>query len=121
MLDLEKVIKYAKAKKMVTEEQPFGPDNLVYKVAGKMFFLISLNDIPHRVNLKCEPQMAIELREKYRYVLPGYHMSKVHWNTIVFEEDLTYDFLFKQIDNSYSLVVNGLSKKLQAEILSGND
>lgn len=117
MLDLEKVIKYAKTKKLVSEEQPFGPDNLVYKVSGKMFFLVSLDNIPHRVNLKCDPKLALELREKYKFVLPGYHMSKVHWNTIVFENDLTYDFLFEQIDNSYNLVVNGLSKKLQAEIL----
>lgn len=121
MLDLDNVIDYVKGKKQVSEEQPFGPDNLVYKVCGKMFMLVSLDSVPHSVNLKCEPNLAIELREKYSFVLPGYHMNKVHWNTIVFENGLDYKFLFNQIDNSYDLVVNGLSKKLKVELLNGND
>ena len=66
-----------------TEETPFGPEVLVYKVAGKMFATFSPDDFPVRMNLKCDPERAIELRDEYEAILPGYHMNKRHWNTVV--------------------------------------
>lgn len=119
MIDIEKVINYAKSKRFVSEEQPFGPDNLVYKVYGKMFLLLSLDSTPTSINVKCEPNLANELREKYSFVIPGYHMNKVHWNTIIFENGLDDNFLLEQIDNSYDLVVDTLTKTQKKEIRDG--
>ncbi|MCT4664196.1 MAG: MmcQ/YjbR family DNA-binding protein [Flavobacteriales bacterium] len=99
-----------------TEEMPFGPDVLVFKVGGKMFCLINIekND---SFNVKCDPEKAIELREKYAAVLPGYHMSKKHWNTVKTDGSIPKHLLKDWISDSYCLVLNGLSKKKQKEIL----
>lgn len=103
-------------KKGVTEEFPFGPENLVFKVMGKMFALLPLDEVPPRANLKCDPERAVELREAYDgAIIAGYHMSKVHWNTLYLER-LSPDMVLQLIDHSYDLVVAGLTKKLQAEL-----
>ncbi|MEZ4701936.1 MAG: MmcQ/YjbR family DNA-binding protein [Rhodothermales bacterium] len=101
---------YCLAKKGVTEETPFGPDALVYKVAGKMFALTGFDARPIRVNLKCDPERAIELRERYESVLPGYHMNKTHWNTVVCDGGIPDDEVRELIDHSYELVVASLKK-----------
>lgn len=113
-MDVENIRAYCLSKKEVTESCPFGDDNVVFKVCNKMFALLSLDE--PRVNLKCDPEKAIELREKYvDVVLPGYHMNKALWNTIAFEE--VPEGLLKQwIDDSYQLVVNKLPKKLQQQV-----
>ena len=95
----------------VTEETPFGPDNLVFKVRGKMFALLSLDEVPARVNLKCDPDRALELRDRYEDVTPGYHMNKKHWNTVVIGGAIPAAEVVKMIDHSYELVVQSLSKK----------
>lgn len=110
---------YCLSKKGVTEHFPFDEDTLVFKVGGKMFALSSLGQWEKNepsVNLKCDPQRALELRAEYEAVQPGYHMSKVHWNTIAVNSDVPDKMLRELIDHSYELVFGSLTKKLQAEI-----
>lgn len=108
---------YCLAKKGVTEELPFGPDNLVFKVMGKMFALASLDEVPLRANLKCDPDRAIELREEFDgLILPGYHMNKQHWNTCILDYSMDPKLIFELIDHSYDLVVGGLNTKLRKEL-----
>lgn len=98
----------------VTESFPFDEDTLVFKVAGKMFALISLSEA-NSANLKCNPERAIELRSQYNAIAPGYHMSKTHWNTVMFNQDVSDELLLELVDHSYSEVVKGLTKKLRGE------
>lgn len=99
----------------VTEEQPFGPDVVVYKVMGKMYAL-STYETPLEANLKCDPDRAIKLRKQYEAVQPGYHMNKRHWNTVRFDGSLPSDLAMELIQHSYDLVVKGLSKKDQKKV-----
>ena len=115
-MDVEAVRNYCLAKKGVTEELPFGPDALVFKVAGKMFALAALETIPFRVSLKCDPEKALSLRDEFPDDIEGaYHMNKKHWNSLQ-TENLPPKLVKELIDHSYSLVVSGLSKKLQQEL-----
>lgn len=116
-MNIETLQQYCLSKKGVTEETPFGPDNLVYKVAGKMFLLASLDAIPLQFNAKCDPEEAIQLRDTYPCVLPGYHMNKKHWNTVIVDGSVSDKMLQQWIDASYQLVVDSLPKKLKEEIL----
>ncbi|AWH84016.1 MmcQ-like protein [Flavobacterium album] len=110
---------YCLSKKGVTEHFPFDEDTLVFKVGGKMFALSSLSEWERgrpSVNLKCDPDRGTELRAQYESIKPGYHMSKVHWNTIDVNGDVPQKLLRKLIDHSYELVFKSLTKKAQAEI-----
>jgi predicted DNA-binding protein (MmcQ/YjbR family) len=89
---------------------PFGPDVLVFKVSGKMFALAALDEVPTTVNLKCDPDLALELRDRYEQVTPGYHMNKKHWNTVGIESGIPDSELRKMIDHSYDLVAKALPK-----------
>ncbi|MCF8236040.1 MAG: MmcQ/YjbR family DNA-binding protein [Bacteroidales bacterium] len=111
-MHIEQIRSYCLSKKQVTEGFPFDNETLVFKVAGKIFALLGLDEA--RINLKCDPQQAIELRERYPFVIPGYHMNKKHWNTIVLDEAVKDDLLKVWIDRSYGLVVSSLPKKVQA-------
>ena len=112
-MNIEEFRAYCIQKKGVTEEFPFDEHTLVFKVMGKMFALVPLERIPSQANLKCNPEYAITLREEYDGVItPGYHMSKVHWNTL-FLETLSPDLVFKLIDHSYELVVSKFTKKMK--------
>lgn len=93
-----------------TEDFPFGEETLVFKVSGKMFGLIGLDQIPPRMNLKCDPERALELRERYDAIIPGYHMNKRHWNTVIFDGSLPEGLERELIEESYRLVVEGLPK-----------
>jgi len=115
MSNIEIIRDYCLNKKGVTEGFPFDDVTLVFKVMNKIFCLANLNP-PISINLKCNPEKAIELREKYDAVLPGYHMNKNHWNTIMITELRKSHLLWKWIDNSYALVVKGLTKKGKAEL-----
>jgi len=110
---------YCFSKKGVTEHFPFDEDTLVFKVGEKMFALSSLlqweKGTPS-VNLKCDPERAQELRAEYDAIEPGYHMSKVHWNTIAVNQDAPDALLKELIDHSYDLVFKSLTKKIQTEI-----
>ncbi len=117
-LNIEELRLYCLSKAATDESLPFGEDTLVFKVLGKMFALTSLSSTELSVNLKCEPSQAIELREEYPgTVLPGYHMSKKHWNTVMIDGTLPDETLKQWIDNSYDLVVSGLPQKLRNQII----
>ena len=102
---------YCLTKPDATEDTPFGPENLVFKVGGKMFALASLDDVPPRVNLKCDPERALDLRDRYEEVQPGYHMNKKHWNTVELGGRIPDAELREMIDHSYELVVARLPKR----------
>lgn len=115
-MNIEAFRDYCLAKKGVTEEFPFDETTLVFKVMGKMFALTGLDNIPFSVNLKCDPDRSLELREYHPEIAPGYHMSKKHWNTVNFSGSLSTNMLYGLIDHSYDLVVKGLTKKLKEEL-----
>ncbi len=115
-MNVENVREYCLSKQGVTESFPFDEYTLVFKVMNKMFALVPLERIPSQVNLKCDPEWAISLREEYDgIIIPGYHMSKTHWNTL-FLEQVPPEFIRELIDHSYDLVVAKLSKKLKEEL-----
>lgn len=119
-MNLEDYYNYCLSKKGVTEHFPFDEDTLVFKVGGKMFALSSLTEWEKgnpSVNLKCDPERSQFLRAEYESIQPGYHMSKVHWNTVNVNKDTSDKLIFELIDHSYDLVYKGLTKKLQQEIL----
>lgn len=102
-MDIEILRDYCIAKKEATESFPFGEDTLVFKVKGKIFALANLDGEPS-VNLKCDPAFALELRERYPSVTPGYHMNKKHWNTVILDGSVPDKEVFSWIDHSYKLV-----------------
>jgi predicted DNA-binding protein (MmcQ/YjbR family) len=119
-MNLETYYEYCLSKKGVTEHFPFDEDTLVFKVGGKMFALSSLSQWEKgspSVNLKCDPERALELRAEYDAIQPGFHMSKVHWNTISINNDVSNVLLKELIDHSYELVFKSLTKKIQIEII----
>ncbi|OAZ04009.1 MmcQ/YjbR family DNA-binding protein [Flavobacterium succinicans] len=118
-MNLETFYEYCLSKKAVTEHFPFDEDTLVFKVGGKMFALSSLKQWEKQepsVNLKCDPERALELRANYDAINEGYHMSKIHWNTVAINQDVPDAMLKALIDHSYDLVLKSLTKKIQAEI-----
>lgn len=118
-MNIQQLYEFCWSKKGVTEHFPFDEDTLVFKVGGKMFCLCSLQQFEKgnpTINLKCDPERALELRAEYDAIAPGYHMSKVHWNTITIGKDVPNSLLCTLINHSYDLVFKSLPKKLQAEI-----
>jgi predicted DNA-binding protein (MmcQ/YjbR family) len=101
---------------MTEEGFPFGEDTLVFKVGGKIYAITGLDNDDFRVNLKCNPQYAVELRDRHPEVIPGWHMNKKLWNTVFFEDGLPADLLRSLIDHSYDLVVESLNKKVREEL-----
>jgi predicted DNA-binding protein (MmcQ/YjbR family) len=114
-MDIDQFRDYCLQKGAVTEETPFGPDTLVYKVMGKAFALCGIDSFDG-VNLKCDPEKAIDLRERYDGITPGYHMNKKHWNTLATDGRVPPRLFFELIDHSYELVVAGLPKKDRAKL-----
>jgi len=114
-LNIEAFRSYCLSKRGVTEEFPFGENTLVFKVMGKMFALTDV-ELFESINLKCDPEKAAQLREEYPAVLPGYHMNKKHWNTVLMHEGIPDKAIREWIDDSYGLVVVSLNKTLQAEL-----
>lgn len=102
----------------VEETTPFGPEVLVYKIGGKLFALTTPEDFPATANLKCDPERAIELRDRYEDILPGYHMNKKHWNTVTLGGAVPDKLLRELITHSYDLVLASLPKKVRAELQS---
>jgi predicted DNA-binding protein (MmcQ/YjbR family) len=115
-MNIETLQHYCLSKKGVTESFPFGPDTLVFKVGEKLFLLASLDEVPLQFNVKCDPDEAVQLRDTYNCVVPGYHMNKKHWNTIVVDGSVSDKQLQQWIDASYNLVFDSLPKKLKQEI-----
>ena len=115
-MNIESFREYCLKKPAATESMPFGPDNIVFKVEGKMFALAALDEVPPRVNLKCDPDLALELRDRYEQVRPGYHMNKKHWNTVELDGAIPETEIRKMIDHSYDLVVQSLPKAKRAQL-----
>jgi len=114
-MNIEDFRNYCIAKSGVTEEFPFDNKTLVFKVMGKMFALTGI-DAFNSINLKCEPNLALQLREGFHSIKPGYHMSKKHWNTVEVNGDVIDKKIFELIDLSYNLVIKGLTKKKRMEL-----
>jgi len=114
-MNIETFREYCMDKPGVTEEFPFDEVTLVFKVMGKMFALTNL-DGDWTLALKCDPDRAMELRETYPAIQPGYHMSKIHWNTIMMDGSLSQKLILELVDHSYQLVVDKLPRKLKEEL-----
>lgn len=118
-MNIQQLYEFCLSKKGVTEHFPFDEDTLVFKIGGKMFCLASLKEWeagnPY-LNLKCDPERAIELREQYEGIKPGWHMSKTHWNTVSVNADVPTKMITELINHSYGLVFKSLTKKVQQEI-----
>ena len=110
-MNVEEIRVYCIAKSDVEEGFPFGPETLVFKANGKIFLLMSLDTAPLQFNVKCDPERAVELREQHGCILPGYHMNKQHWNTVIIDNSLTRKQLQALIDHSYELVYKPKKKK----------
>ena len=109
-MNLESLNQYLLNKKATTSSYPFDETTLVFKVVNKLFALIAEDEIPMRINLKCDPEEAQILRGMHQSIIPGYHMNKEHWNTIILDGSLPDELIYKMIDDSYDLVVKGLKK-----------
>lgn len=114
-MNIEDLREYCLSKKGVTEDLPFGDDTLVFRIKNKIFVLANLEG-ELRINLKCDPARAIELREEYPAIIPGYHMNKQHWNTIIMDGSLSRKLVFSLIDHSYELIVESLPKGKKEEL-----
>jgi predicted DNA-binding protein (MmcQ/YjbR family) len=112
-MNIEQLREYCLSKKEATEGFPFGEDTLVFKVKGKIFMIVSLNRPQLQFNVKCESEKAIELREQYNAIQPGYHMNKKLWNTVIVDGSVPQYLLKQMIDDSYLLIVRSLAKKEQ--------
>jgi len=106
----ETVKKLLDAKKGAVEEYPFGPGAMVYKAGGKIFAIVSIDNDPVSISLKCDPMEAEALRAEYKGITPGYHLNKKHWNTVVLDGSVPKDLVEDMIDGSYDLIVKSLSK-----------
>lgn len=109
-MNLETIREYCLRKKGVTEDFPFGEETLVFRVMGKIFLLVDTS-FTEFINLKADPEMAIEWRERYEGVKPGYHMNKKHWNSVYLDGSVPHKEILMMIDHSYELIVSGLKKK----------
>jgi predicted DNA-binding protein (MmcQ/YjbR family) len=115
-MNIEELREYCLSLEGVTESLPFDEFSLVMKVQGKMFALIPLENTETQITLKCDPELAVRLREEYEAVTPGYHFNKKHWNTVRIGSSVSRRFLCQMIQDSYNLVVSGLPKKLREEL-----
>ena len=115
-MNLEIIREYCLNKKGVIESLPFNEDSPVYKVAGKIFLIANLIP-PVSINIKCDPEKAVELRERYDFVRPGYHMNKLHWNTVELIKSAPDKEILSWIDDSYELVVAGLKRSEREQLL----
>lgn len=112
-MHIESLYQYCRTRPGVTEDQPFGETVLVFRIGGKIFALLGLQEGPLRINLKCDPARALELRERYEAVQPGYHMNKRHWNTVAIGLDLPDADVRALIDHAYELVRDSLPKAVR--------
>ena len=119
-MNIQQLYEFCLSKRGVTEHFPFDEDILVFKVGEKIFALTSLSNWEKgnpTINLKCNPERALELRAEYEAIAPGFHMNKIHWNTIEFNSDVSDKMMCELISHSYDLVFKSLTKKLQQEII----
>jgi predicted DNA-binding protein (MmcQ/YjbR family) len=117
-MDLATLRDYCLKKRGATEDTPFGPEVLALRVCGKIFALAPMESVPGQVNLKCDPELAVELRDRYEGVRPGYHMNKKHWNTVEFDGSVPDREIYRMVDHSYDVVAKSL-RKTDREALNG--
>ena len=117
-MELESLRKYLRDKHGTSEEIPFGPEVLVFKVLGKMFAILAWQENPLKISLKCDPDHALVLRDIYAAVQPGYHLHKKHWNTVTLDGSAPEQEIFRWIDESYHLVASGLKKADREKLAS---
>lgn len=110
-MNIEELREYCLGKENTTENLPFGPGTLVFSINGKIYLLVGFDRSPLQFNVKCDPEFALEIRERHPCILPGYHMNKKHWNTVIVDGSLSDQMLRELIDHSYDLVKNGKKKK----------
>lgn len=115
MLNLDKIKRFCYGLPGSAEDYPFDEDTLVFKVTGKIFILVTLEK-ELSINVKCDPEKAIEYRASYPSVIPGYHMNKTHWNTVFIDGSIDDEVIFKMIEHSYDLVVKSLTKSARKEL-----
>ena len=115
-MNVEEFRFYCLSKAHVTEEFPFDETTLVFKVAGKMFALTGLDEPEFKVNLKCDPERSVELRERYESIRPGWHMNKHHWNTVHVDGSFSDQFFLELVDHSNDLIVESLPKKVRDQL-----
>lgn len=110
-MDIEALRTYVTGLREGIEETfPFGPDTLVFKFGGKIFLLMALDEVPPRINVKCDPDRALELRETYPAIIPGYHMNKQHWNTLILDGSLSFKLVTALVVDSLALITAKLPK-----------
>lgn len=117
-MTVDELRRYCLGLKGVSEDTPFDEFTLCFRIGGKIFAITSLDSLPPTVNLKCDPEKAIELREKYEEIQPGYHMNKKHWNTVNLTGELSDKMIYEMIDHSYLLVFSSLKSEIKKEIES---
>jgi predicted DNA-binding protein (MmcQ/YjbR family) len=115
-MNLEEFREYCLSLKGATEDLPFGPDTLVFRVMNKMFAITGINSIPLMATMKCDPERAIELREQYESIIPGYHTNKKMWNSVYLESELSDKLIRELVEHSYNEVVKGLKKTEREEL-----
>lgn len=115
-MHVEALREYCLKKPGISEDFPFGEEVLVFRVLGKIFLLVPVSSRPLQFNAKCDPERAIELRERYDCVQPGYHMNKKHWNTIIVDGSVSDALLKEWVDHSYELIRDSLPKKEQEKL-----
>jgi len=115
-IGLEQIREYCLSKNNVAEDMPFGEETLCFRVLGKIFLLTGINGKPLQINLKCDPERAIILREEHESIIPGYHMNKKHWNTLIIDGSLKYSLVKELIDHSHNLIVASLPKLVRDKI-----
>ncbi len=115
---LDAVREYCLAKPGTTDGFPFGPEVMVIKVGGKIFAFLAWEKNPLSISLKCDPERALELREKHEAITPGYHLNKKHWNSVVLDETIGTELINELIDQSYNLVFGSLKKTARESILN---
>ena len=116
-MGLQIVLDHCRKKKGITEDFPFDDKTLTVRVSGKIFLLTDISSEPLRINLKCDPLVAIDLRDEFEAVIPGYHMNKVHWNTVILDGSIPVDRVKSMIDHSYELVFQKLKKSERERIM----
>ena len=119
-MEFNQLRNYLLSKKGTTEELPFGPDALVFKVLGKIFAIVAYQENPVRISLKCDPEHAEALRAIYSSILPGYHLNKNHWNTVILNQSIPHREIIQMIDESYDLVLKRLKKTDREKISVSN-
>ena len=117
-MQLDTIREHCLAKPDVTEGFPFGESALVFKTSGRIFAILMIDETPPSINLKCDPVRALELREQYDWVQPGYHMNKKHWNTIILDGSIPSEQIQRMIDHSYQLIVDNLPTAEREQLLA---